>query len=93
MPYPPTESRIATRLNGSLTLDAARGDEDRGGDGGGSDEGGHRRQPPKEVSLTDPQPRADIGVVGHEARFVPTTEVGVSFDHLAGEREKGFRHI
>ena len=36
-------------------LDGARGDEDRGGDGGGSGEGGHRRKPPKEVSLTDPQ--------------------------------------
>ena len=38
-----------------MALDAARGDEDRGGDGGGSGEGGHRRKPPKEVSLTDPQ--------------------------------------
>ena len=36
-------------------LDAARSDEDRGGDGGGSSEGGHRAKPPKEVSLTDPQ--------------------------------------
>jgi hypothetical protein len=25
--------------------------------------------------------------------YVPTTEVGVSFDRLAGEREKGPRHI
>src|SRR6267378_7274124 len=38
-----------------VALDAARGDEDRGGDGGGSGEGGHRRKPPKEISLTDPQ--------------------------------------
>ena len=38
-----------------VALDTARGDEDRGGDDGGSGEGGHRRKPPKEVSLTDPQ--------------------------------------
>src|SRR6201984_43718 len=36
-------------------LDTARGDEDGGGDGGGAGKGGHRRKPPKEVSLTDPQ--------------------------------------
>src|SRR3981189_3114040 len=35
-----------------VALDAARGDEDRGGDGGGSGEGGYRRKPPKEISLT-----------------------------------------
>jgi transposase len=35
-------------------LDTAHGDEDRGGDDGSGD-GGHRRKPPKEVSLTDPQ--------------------------------------
>src|SRR5882757_5015541 len=37
-----------------VALDAAHGDEDRGGDGGGSGESGHRRKPPKEISLTDP---------------------------------------
>src|SRR6185312_12515351 len=37
------------------TLDAARSDEDRGGDSGGSSKGGDRHKPPKEVSLTDPQ--------------------------------------
>ena len=36
-------------------LDAANGDKDRDEDGGGSSEGSHRRKPPKEVSLTDPQ--------------------------------------
>jgi len=35
-------------------LDAS-GDENGGEHGGGSNEGGHRRKPPKEVSLTDPQ--------------------------------------
>jgi len=36
-------------------LDAARSDEEIGGDDGGLSGGGHRRKPPKEVSLTDPQ--------------------------------------
>jgi hypothetical protein len=36
-------------------LDAANSDKDGDEDGGGSSEGSHRRKPPKEVSLTDPQ--------------------------------------
>jgi len=36
-------------------LDAANSDKDSDEDGGGSSEGNHRRKPPKEVSLTDPQ--------------------------------------
>jgi hypothetical protein len=36
-------------------LDAAQGNADSGADGGGSSDDGHRRKPPKEVSLTDPQ--------------------------------------
>ena len=36
-------------------LDTANSDKDGDEDGGGSSEGGHRRKPPKEVSLTDPQ--------------------------------------
>ena len=31
--------------------------------------------------------------LSRHVRKVPTTEVGVSFDHLAGEREKGPRHM
>jgi hypothetical protein len=32
-------------------------------------------------------------VLVEEPSTASTTEVGVSFDHLAGEREKGPRHI
>src|SRR5262245_32456997 len=38
-----------------MALDAARSDEESGGDDTGSNGGGSRGKPPKEVSLTDPQ--------------------------------------
>jgi hypothetical protein len=67
-------------------LDAARGDEDRGGDGGGSSEGGHRRKPaPKEVSLTDPQATwvARPGLdpfFAHDANYLIDNKVGIILD-------------
>jgi transposase len=68
-----------------VALDAARGDEDRGGDGGGSGEGGHRRKPPKEVSLTDPQATwvARPGVdpfFAYDANYLIDNKAGIIID-------------
>jgi transposase len=66
-------------------LDAARGDEDRGGGDGESNEGGHRRKPPKEVSLTDPQATwvARPGVdpfFAYDANYLIDNKAGIIID-------------
>jgi IS5 family transposase len=66
-------------------LDTARDDEDRGADGGGSNEGGHRRKPPKEVSLTDPQATwvARPGLepfFAYDANYLIDNEAGIILD-------------
>src|SRR6476620_8459299 len=66
-------------------LDNARGDEDRGGDDHGSSEGNHRRKPPKEVSLTDPQATwvARPGVdpfFAYDANYLIDNKAGIIID-------------
>jgi transposase len=66
-------------------LDVAGGDEDRGGDDGRSNEGGHRRKPPKEVSLTDPQAtwvaRAGLDpFFAYDANYLIDNKVGIILD-------------
>jgi transposase len=69
-----------------VALDAAAGgDKDRGGDGDGSSEGGHRRKPPKEISLTDPQATwvARAGVdpfFPYDANYLIDNKVGIILD-------------
>jgi transposase len=72
-----------------VALDAARGDEDRGGDDG-SGEGGQRRKPPKEVSLTDPQATwvARPGMdpfFAYDANYLIDNKAGIIID-AAGSR-------
>ena len=72
-----------------VALDAARGDEDRGGDDG-SGEGGQRRKPPKEVSLTDPQATwvARPGLdpfFAYDANYLIDNKAGIIID-AAGSR-------
>src|SRR6478735_6034488 len=67
-----------------VALDAARGQEDRGGDDG-SGEGGQRRKPPKEVSLTDPQATwvARPGVdpfFAYDANYLIDNKTGIILD-------------
>lgn len=66
-------------------LDAADGDEGHAGDGGGSSEGEHRRKPPKEVSLTDPQATwvARPGLdpfFAYDANYLIDNKVGIIID-------------
>ena len=66
-------------------LDAARSDEDCGGDGGESSEGGYRRRPAKEVSLTDPQATwvARPGLdpfFAYDANYLIDNKVGIILD-------------
>jgi hypothetical protein len=72
-----------------VALDAARGQEDRGGDDG-SGKGGQRRKPPKEVSLTDPQATwvARPGVdpfFAYDANYLIDNKAGIIVD-AAGTR-------
>jgi hypothetical protein len=72
-----------------VALDAARGQEDRGGDDG-SGEGGQRRKPPKEVSLTDPQATwvARPGLdpfFAYDANYLIDNKAGIIID-AAGSR-------
>jgi transposase len=72
-----------------VALDAARGQEDRGGDDG-SGGGGQRRKPPKEVSLTDPQATwvARPGVdpfFAYDANYLIDNKAGIIID-AAGSR-------
>src|SRR5258705_1854001 len=65
-------------------LDAS-GDENGGEHGGGSNEGGHRRKPPKEVSLTDPQAAwvARPGVdpfFAYDANYLIDNKIGIIVD-------------
>src|ERR1043166_7775564 len=67
-------------------LDAASEDKVRdGGDGDGSSQSGHRRKPPKEVSLTDPQatwvtrPGVDP-FFAYDANYLIDNKVGIIID-------------
>jgi len=74
-------------------LDTARGDEDRGGDDGGSSEGGHRRKPPKEVSLTDPQAtwvaRAGLDpFFAYDANYLIDNKAGIILDAVGARANR-----
>jgi IS5 family transposase len=66
------------------TLDTARGDEDRGGDGGGSSEGGDRAKPPK-GSLAY-RSASDMGCKGldpffaYDANYLIDNKAGIIID-------------
>ena len=66
-------------------LDGASDDENGGEHSGGSGEGGHRRKPPKEVSLTDPQATwvARPGVdpfFAYDANYLIDNKAGIILD-------------
>jgi hypothetical protein len=77
-------------------LDAAGCDKDRGGDGDRSSEGGHRRKPPKEVSLTDPQATwvARVGVdpvFAYDANYLIDNKVGIILDAVGTRANRVWR--